>query len=163
MSRAAVSFVWLIGDDAGPLPLICPGESRRRPPRGHAAARPRPRGRQRDRTGLRGVRLHEFDIGLGEISQAGGIRRLYVSREQCRPFFAGQKHKDMVLVVYNVVGLENEELQSEVDKTVDYFKAAGYRRIVLIQRFNQGIVVLHDSTNPQSAGKYVAYEGLPAP
>lgn len=107
--------------------------------------------------GLRGKELHEFDIGLGEKSREGGFGKMYVPRERCRAFFLKQKHKGMVLVKYNSTSLAGAELKAEADRTISYFKDAGYARIVLIRYFNQGVEIVYDSDDQQAAGVFVEY------
>lgn len=105
---------------------------------------------------LRGNRLEEFDIGLGEETPSG-IKRSYVEREHCVMFFMQQKQKGLILVQYLVLSLEGELLKKEIERTVSYFKKAGYERIVLMQYANRGVTVLHDSSGEYSSGLYVEY------
>lgn len=106
---------------------------------------------------IRGGRLDEFDIGLGKESAQGGVRRFYVGRDLCRPFFLKLRHKEFILVQYWVLSLEGEARESEVERTAKYFKEAGYKRIVLLQYYNQGVEVLKDDSNVLKAGMFIGY------
>lgn len=106
---------------------------------------------------IRGGRLDEFDIGLGDAGTQGGIRRFYVKRDLCRLFFSKLKHKKFILVQYWVLSLEGEARKVEVERTAKYFRETGYGRIVLLQYYNQGVEVLYDSSDVLTAGMFVEY------
>lgn len=105
---------------------------------------------------LQGVDLNKLDIGLWEETPSG-VRVNYVTRAQSRIFFEKQKKKEMVLVEYMVVALSGDLLGEEIDRTINYFKGVGYRRIVLIKYTNQGVSILHDSSGEYVSGFYVKY------
>ena len=80
------------------------------------------------------AKLEKFDIGLG-LESDGGIRRLYIGREECVPFFRKQKRKECIVVSYPICWLEGDPLRAELIRTVEYFETAGYKRVIIVQIF----------------------------
>lgn len=101
-----------------------------------------------------GVHVDKFEMGLYD----GQERQIRIPRAGCVEFFKNQKHKDMVLVRYYGVSYDGKDWDPEIERTVQFFKDAGYARVVLFQEYGQvrGVSVIYDT-----AGSYSKHQFIP--
>lgn len=107
-----------------------------------------------------GVHVDKFEMGLYDFDpESGQERRIRIPRAGCIEFFKNQKHKDMVLVRYYGVSYDGKDWDPEIERTVQFFKDAGYARVVLFQEYGQvrGINVIYDTTETYSKHQFIPF------
>jgi hypothetical protein len=93
-----------------------------------------------------GFHIDEFDLGLFQLdTQSQPTKPLRIRREGCFNFFLKQKNKKLVIVRYYAAAIE--DWSSEIERTVKYFKDAGFERVVLAETYgmSSGVSIKHDT------------------
>jgi len=107
-----------------------------------------------------GVHVDKFDMGLYDFDpESGQKRRIRIPREGCIEFFKSQKHKNMALVRYYGVSYDGKDWDPEIERTVQFFKDAGYARVVLFQEYGQirGVSVSYDTAGTYSKHQFIPF------
>jgi len=90
----------------------------------------------------------KFDIGIGEDNN--GLHDIVsFSLKELEHYFSVQKHKSLVVVVFEKNKMPESEICSRSDDLTKFFFSAGYRRVVIEQAYGNGCGIWSDKTNPQ--------------
>lgn len=97
-------------------------------------------------------RDNRFDIGVGRVDDEGRHPERF-AYAQLEHFFQSQKHRDLIVVIFNKNTCTNDEIQSRVVELNRFFFQVGFKRVVIQQGYGSGRGIWSDRTNsaPQAS------------